>query len=79
MPVRHNKAFWSDLCDDIMEVVEKGFAEVFFLPQSYTRAVLTFLPKKGDLHYIKDWWPVSLLCTDYNVHCQKCWQTDQRR
>lgn len=30
MPVRHNKAFWSDLCDDIMEVVEKGFAEVFF-------------------------------------------------
>lgn len=30
LPFEFNKAFWSDLCDDIMEVVEKGFAEVFF-------------------------------------------------
>ncbi|KAJ4933762.1 hypothetical protein JOQ06_006573, partial [Pogonophryne albipinna] len=31
------------------------------------RAVLTLLPKKGDLQEIKNWRPVSLLCTDYKL------------
>ncbi|KAK1890035.1 putative 149 kDa protein [Dissostichus eleginoides] len=38
-----------------------------FLPLSCRRAVLTLLPKKGDLQEIKNWRPVSLLCTDYKL------------
>lgn len=37
------------------------------LPLSCRRAVLTLLPKKGDLQFIKNWRPVSLLCTDYKL------------
>ncbi|KAI3370929.1 hypothetical protein L3Q82_023482, partial [Scortum barcoo] len=37
------------------------------LPRSSRRAVLTLLPKKGDLQDIKNWRPVSLLCTDYKL------------
>ncbi|KAI3361898.1 hypothetical protein L3Q82_002226 [Scortum barcoo] len=29
--------------------------------------MLTLLPKKGDLQDIKNWRPVSLLCTDYKL------------
>lgn len=44
-----------------------GFWEEGFLPQSCRRAVLTLLLKKDDLQDIKNWWPDSLLCTDYKV------------
>ena len=38
---------------------------------SCTRAVLSLLPKKGDLGQLKNWRPVSLLCTDYKI-LSKC-------
>uniref|UniRef100_A0AAV2LPP2 Uncharacterized protein n=1 Tax=Knipowitschia caucasica TaxID=637954 RepID=A0AAV2LPP2_KNICA len=37
------------------------------LPLSCRRAVLTLLPKKGDLQLLKNWRPVSLLCMDYKI------------
>lgn len=37
------------------------------LPQSCRRAVITLLPKKGELQEIKNWRPFSLFCTDYKV------------
>ncbi|CAM2115831.1 unnamed protein product [Caretta caretta] len=37
------------------------------LPLSCRPAVLTLLPKKGDLHDLWNWCPVSLLSTDYKV------------
>ncbi|XP_023193817.1 tyrosine-protein kinase SYK isoform X1 [Xiphophorus maculatus] len=66
LPSEFYRAFWSDLCVDLLEVFEESFAEGF-LPQSCRRAVLTLLPKKGDLQEIKNWRPVSLLCTDYKL------------
>ena len=29
--------------------------------------MITLLPKKGDLQEVKNWHPVSLLCTDYKI------------
>ncbi len=37
------------------------------MPRSCRRAVITLLPKKGDLNEIGNWRPVSLLCNDYKL------------
>ena len=37
------------------------------LALSCRRAVLCLLPKKGDLQQITNWWPVSLLITDFKI------------
>lgn len=37
------------------------------LPKSCRRAVITLLPKKGELSEIKNWRPASLLCNDYKI------------
>lgn len=47
-------------------MLNEGLAEGQ-LPLSCRRAVLTLLPKKGDLTDIKNWRPVSLLCSDYKL------------
>lgn len=59
-------AFWNEIREDILEVFNESLNDCF-LPQSCRRAVLTLLPKKGDLQEIKNWRPVSLLCADYKL------------
>ncbi|KAK3562923.1 hypothetical protein QTP86_011448 [Hemibagrus guttatus] len=48
-----------DVLDVLRDIVRRGE-----LPLGCRRAVLTLLPKKGDLTHLKNWRPVSLLCTD---------------
>ena len=50
----------------MLEVFEGSF-QSGLLPQSCRRAVVTLLPKKGDLQDLRNWRPVSLLCGDYKV------------
>ncbi|KAK3538385.1 hypothetical protein QTP86_001554 [Hemibagrus guttatus] len=64
LPVEFYKFFWKELGEDLLEVLEESCRERC-LPLSSRRAVITLLPKKGDLQDIKNWHPVSLLCTDY--------------
>ncbi len=52
--------------EDLFVVLREGLSKGR-LPLSCRRAVLTLLPKKGDLQDIKNWRPVSLLCTDYKL------------
>ena len=66
LPPEFFKAFWNELKQDILDVYNESFKDSW-LPQSCRRAVLTLLPKKGDLQEIKNWRPVSLLCTDYKM------------
>ncbi|KAK3545609.1 hypothetical protein QTP70_008215 [Hemibagrus guttatus] len=51
---------------DVLEVLNDS-VNVGQLPLSCRRAVLTLLPKKGDLTHLKNWRPVSLLCTDIKL------------
>ncbi|KAI3354308.1 hypothetical protein L3Q82_018495, partial [Scortum barcoo] len=46
--------------EDMLEVFQESFRSGL-LPQSCRRAVITLLPKKGDLQDLKNWRPVSLL------------------
>lgn len=63
LPIDFYKSFWSVIGDDLLAVLNESLADGL-LPLSCRRAVLTLLAKKGDLRNIKNWRPVSLLCTD---------------
>ncbi len=51
---------------DYFEVLQKCCSEGN-LPTSCQRAVLSLLPKKGDLTFLKNWRPVAILCTEYTI------------
>ncbi|KAK3538615.1 hypothetical protein QTP86_008680 [Hemibagrus guttatus] len=55
--------FWAVIGQDVLDVLRDSIRRGE-LPLSCRRAVLTLLPKKGDLTHLKNWRPVSLLCTD---------------
>ncbi|KAL0148756.1 hypothetical protein M9458_055934, partial [Cirrhinus mrigala] len=52
LPVDLYKSLWAELKEDLLEVLNESLAEGQ-LPLSCRRAVLTLLPKKGDLTDIK--------------------------
>lgn len=60
------KCFWNiigqDLYDVFLECIDQGT-----LPLSCRRAILTLIPKKGDLGCLKNWRPVSLICADFKI------------
>lgn len=66
LPVYFYKAYWEIWGDDLLEVLNESL-NGGQLPQSCKKAVLTLLPKKGDLKEIKNWRPVALLCADYKI------------
>lgn len=57
LPVEFYAAFWDELGPCLLKES----------PQSCRRAVVTLLPKKGDLRCIGNWRPMSLLCADYKI------------
>ncbi len=70
LPAEFYKSFWNVLGEDFYSVIgeclQKGI-----LPSSCQRAVLSLLPKTGDLGLLKNWRPVSLMCQDYKI-LSKC-------
>ncbi|KAK3561865.1 hypothetical protein QTP86_017481 [Hemibagrus guttatus] len=66
LPAEFYKAFWAVIGQDVLDVLRDRIQRGE-LPLSCRRAVLTLLPKKGDLTHLKNWRPVSLLCTDYKL------------
>ncbi len=66
LPVDFFKTFWADLGVDLLQVLNGSLSEGR-LPLSCRRAIITLIPKKGDLTDIKCWRPVSLLCSDYKL------------
>ncbi|KAK3509240.1 hypothetical protein QTP70_025587, partial [Hemibagrus guttatus] len=63
LPAEVYKAFWAVIGQDVLDVLQDSIWRGE-LPLSCRRAVLTLLPKKGDLTHLKNWRLVSLLCTD---------------
>ncbi|KAJ3587841.1 hypothetical protein NHX12_011436 [Muraenolepis orangiensis] len=64
--VEFYKAYWDVLSHDLLDVFNESLASGS-MPVSCRRAVITLLPKKGNLQDIKNWRPVSLLCVDYKI------------
>ncbi|KAJ3584782.1 hypothetical protein NHX12_015277, partial [Muraenolepis orangiensis] len=66
LSVEFYKAYWDVLSHDLSDVFNESLASGS-MPVSCRRAVITLLPKKGNLQDIKNWRPVSLLCVDYKL------------
>ena len=66
LPADFFKHFWHLLGQDLLDVFNECFTSGT-LPPSCRRAVISLLPKKGDLTLLKNWRPVALLCTDYKI------------
>lgn len=60
------KQFWSVIGEDLFSVLLECFGRGT-LSLSLRRALITLLPKKGDLADIRNWRPVSLLGEDYKI------------
>ncbi|CAM2095681.1 unnamed protein product [Caretta caretta] len=66
LTVEFYRVFWDVLGQDLVTVWAESL-QSGVLPLSCRRAVLTLLPKKGDLRNLRNWHPVVLLSTDYKV------------
>lgn len=66
LPAEFYRTFWPVLGEDLLCVLRDSLSQGR-LPLSYRRAVLTLLPKKGDLQDRASKEPASLLCTDYKL------------
>ena len=66
IPCEFYKKFWSLLGNDFHQVFQKSISDGL-LPTSCRRAVITLLPKQGDNSLLKNWRPISLLCSDYKI------------
>lgn len=66
LPVEFYKTLWPVIGEDLLTVFNDSLKRGL-LPLSCRRAVITLLPKKGDLQYISNWRPVSLLCSEYKI------------
>jgi len=67
LPAEFYKSFWNILGEDFYHVIGECF-EKGILPSSCQRAVLSLLPKTGDLGLLKNWRPVSLMCQDNRLN-----------
>ncbi|CAM4672715.1 unnamed protein product [Lepidochelys kempii] len=66
LTVEFYRVFWDVLSPDLVTVWAESL-QSGVLPLSCRRAVLALLPKKGDLHDLQNWHPISLLSTDYKI------------
>ncbi len=70
LPANLYKFFWNIIDNDYFEVLQISISEEI-LPLSCQRAVLTLLPKKGDLTHLRNWRLVAILGSDYTFF-SKC-------
>ena len=63
--------FYKEFIETIKTDLQKFFNEILFsnkkTPKSWNQAIITLIPKKGDINYQKYWRPISLLCVDYKI------------
>lgn len=66
LTVEFYKAYCDTVVKDLLDVYNESLL-TGLLPLSCRWVVITLLPKKGNLQDIKNWCPVSLLCTNYKI------------
>ncbi|TWW78225.1 Transposon TX1 uncharacterized 149 kDa protein ORF 2 [Takifugu flavidus] len=78
LPAEFYRAFWPVLGEDLLCVLRDSRSQGRLL-LTCRRAVLTLLPKKGDLQDIKNWCPVSQLSGRKEDLAWSTWRAEERR
>lgn len=66
LPYAFYKTFWDILGPDLVCVLNSTLADGH-LPLSQRTGIISLLYKKGDKQDVKNWRPITLLCTDYKI------------
>ena len=63
--------FYKEFLETIIPDLQKTFNETLFTnkktPKTWNQAMITLIPKKGNIKLLKYWRPISLLCVDYKI------------
>ena len=63
--------FYNEVLETIILDLQKTFNETLFTnkktPKTWNQAIITPIPKKGNIKLLKYWRPISLLCVDYKI------------
>jgi hypothetical protein len=66
LPTEIFKMFWNELKDSFLEVPKECFKKGS-LPNSMKMSIITLIYKKKSREDIKNYRPISLLCSDYKI------------
>lgn len=66
LPAEFLKLFWHELKDDLLQVLRSCF-DNGCLSESMRMSIITLIYKKDSRENIKNYRPISLLCTDYKI------------
>ena len=68
IPVEFYQHYWSLVGEDFTKLANENlFDKNNDLPWSQRTALISLLPKAGDLTLLQNWRPISLLCADYKI------------
>ena len=67
LPAEFYKVFWGDISSFLISALNYGF-DSGHLSVTQPRGVIKLIPKKdAELYFIKNWRPITLLNTDYEI------------
>jgi hypothetical protein len=75
LPAEFFRYFWTDLKESFMDVVQDSFNSGN-LPDTMSTSIITLIYKKKDRDDLRNYRPISLLCSDYN-YCQSISRKDE--
>ena len=68
IPVEFYQQYWGLVGEDFTKLANENlFDKNNDLPWSQRTALISLLPKTGDLSLMQNWRPISLLCADYKI------------
>ena len=67
IPIEFYKAFDDVLENDLLQLYNNILLVEKNTTKTMQQAIITLIPKKGNLKNLKTWRPVSLLCIDYKI------------
>ena len=66
IPIEFYIKYWDIIKNDLTEVI-RNIINGTLLNENQRKAIITLLPKDGDLTLLKSWRPVSLICCDIKI------------
>ena len=66
IPIEFYQKYWNIIKNEFVQII-KNITNGTLLINNQRRAIITLLPKGGDLNLLKSWRPISLICCDIKI------------